>query len=145
MGKREIETERFEDVDFPSEMILLIEFLSPKDVYQLSFKGSTYEIIGRDDVGNFIGKNMEDCVFYLDSELNASMYVASTVKIFIEELRLYQKYSKEQESLVNISDHELKKYAEDFKLKIGELDSNAFFDENTFWAIIAEQMEMELL
>lgn len=139
------EIKKFEDIYFPDEIILLIEFLSSKDFYQFSFMGNTYEIIGKDDVGNFIGKSTNDCVYYLDTELNDCMYIAPTVKIFIKELKLYQKYSKGYEFPANLSDNELEKYAEEFKQQIKELDSNAFGGENTFWAIIAEQMEMELL
>lgn len=125
-----------------SEPILLIEFLHPQNYFTMSFMGDDYEIIGKDDVGNYIGISLRGQVFYLEVSNHNARYIATNTKTLIEELNLYKCYSGSCDLSENASDEELNKYAAEFEKQIRELDANAFFDENTFWAIIVEQMEL---
>lgn len=125
-----------------SEPILLIEFLHPQNYFAMSFMGNDYEIIGKDDVGNYIGISLKGQIFYLEVSNHDVRYIATNTKTLIEELNLYKYYSDTCSLSENASDDELNKYAAEFEKQIRELDANAFFDENTFWAIIVEQMEL---
>lgn len=137
------------NITLPAEVILLIEFLQPQDFYMVSFTGNDYEVLAKDDVGNFIGTAPNGQVFYLETSyeqtLNQVRYLALNTDTFIKELNLYKKHSQEYELPENPSDKELEKYICQFKKQIKELDPNAFKDETTFWSVIAEQMETEQL
>lgn len=133
------------DISFPTEPILLIEFLNQQEFYNYTFNDKKYCIVGKDDVGNLIGIDKNNIVFYLDTELNFAFYTAPNINIFVTELEIYNKYVSENELSDNPSDNELKQYTYKFTEKIKETDCNALTDENSFWSVIAEQMETEQL
>lgn len=131
--------------NFPDETILLINFIRPEEFHNLLFNRAMYKVIGNDDVGNFIGIADDNTVHYLETESNNVFYIAPSAEIFIQQLELYKKYAEEYPLSISPSDEELAEYASGFMQKIRNLDENAFYNENTFWSVIAEQMEAEQL
>lgn len=130
---------------FPDESILLIEFYNSDTFKRCLFNDIEYEIIGEDDVKNFIGINSDKKVYYLDTDSNISIYMASDAETLVRELELYKNYSMDYKLPENPSDEELEVYANDFRQKLEILDPVAFNNENTFWSVILEQMETEQL
>lgn len=51
----------------PNELIQYVEFLKAEDFFVMPFLGQDYEIIAKDDVGNFIGTVPNRQVFYLET------------------------------------------------------------------------------
>lgn len=131
--------------NFPDETILLINFIRPEEFHNLLFNRAMYKVIGNDDVGNFIGIADDNTVHYLETVSNNVFYIAPSAEIFIQQLELYKKYAEEYPLSASPSDEELTEYASGFMQKIRNLDENAFYNENTFWSVIAEQMEAEQL
>ena len=138
-----------DEMILPDEVILLVEFLPAQDFFFLVFRQKEYEIIAKDDVGNLVGLAPDKQVFYLETtdEMQPEniRYIAHDVHVFLQELKLYQKYGDEYMLKENPSDEELEKYINDFKECITALDTRAFCSDESFWSIIIEQMETEQL
>lgn len=133
------------EILFPDEPILLIEFYNSDKFKHCLFNGIEYEIIGEDDVENFIGIDSDEKVYYLDTASDISIYMASDAETLVKELELYKDYSVNYELSENPSDEELQDYATNFRNKLEKLDFAAFNNEDTFWSFILEQMETEQL
>lgn len=130
---------------FPEETILLIDFMQPEEFYYFLFNRAEYQVIGHDDIDNLIGIADDNTVHYLETDSKASFYIAPSAEIFIQELELYKRYAKEYPLSELPTEEELAEYASGFMQKIRNLDHNAFYTDNTFWSVIAEQMETEQL
>lgn len=92
------------DIEFslPDETILLIEFLKLQDFFTFSFEEKQYEIVGKDDVGNFVGIDNSNQVFYLEIDPNNTRYIASDLEKFIRELMFYKEYIAEYPCLARL-------------------------------------------
>lgn len=130
---------------FPEEAILLIDFLKPENFYSVTFGDRWYEVIGKDDVGNLIGTDRLDKVYYLDTENSNAFYAAGSVKTFVGQLELYKNYSEECNLPSDPSEDELEEYVNGFKRRLEQMDLKAFDGDYTFWSLVAEQMEYEQL
>lgn len=118
--------------------ILLIEFMSPQDFYETIFEGQQYKIVGKDDVGNLIGQDSTETVFYLEEEPANIRYIANNLDVLFKQLALYKKYGE-------MPEEDWEKCLPEFRESILNLDAKDFRDEESFWSIIAEQMEYGLL
>ena len=65
------------------ESVLLIEFLKLQEYYNVIFEGRSFEIIGKDDVGNLIGEDSEKVLFYLETEPVNIRYIANDLQVFL--------------------------------------------------------------
>ena len=129
----------------PNPLVQDIEFLQAKDFYAMSFLGKVYEIIAKDDVGNYIGMAPDKQVFYLetdsDTHLDNIRYISRDIEVFIQELNLYKQYSDDYFLEENPSNNALKEYADGFKKLVVAMEPDAFCDPESYWSVIAEQME----
>ena len=133
----------------PNELIQYIEFLQADDFFVMPFLGNDYQIIAKDDVGNFIGVAPNKQVFYLetarDTHSDNIRYIAKDIEMFIQELNLYKQYSENYYLEENPSDGTLVKYADGFKKLLIVIDPNAFCDPESYWSVTVEQMEYGLI
>lgn len=131
----------------PNQLIQDIEFFHVKDFYTMSFLGKDYEIIAKDDVGNYIGMAPDKQVFYLetasDTHLDNMRYISRDIEAFMQELNLYKQYSDDYFMEENPSDKALREYADGFKKLVVAIEPDAFCDSESYWSVIAEQMEYE--
>lgn len=118
--------------------ILLIEFIKPQDFYDTIFEGQQYKIVGKDDVGNLVGQDSADTVFYLEEEPTNIRYIAKNLDVLVNQLALYKECREK-------SEEDREKCLPEFRERIMNLDANAFRDSESFWSVIVEQMEYELL
>lgn len=137
------------DLILPNELIQIIGFLETEDFFIMPFLGKDYEIIAKDDVGNFIGTALNKQVFYLetafDKHLDTIKYITDDIAKFIQELNLYKHYTENYYLEENPADEELEKYADGFKKLILTVDQNAFRTPDTYWSVIVEQMAYGLI
>lgn len=136
-------------VALPDASMLLVYFFNPEDFFQLSFMGEKYQIIGKNDVDCYVGIAQNQQVFFLESAdgtiSNRTRYIAININAFVEEIYIYKKCIKESELPENPSDEQLKQDADRLRTQIMKIDDSAFYDENTYWSVIVEQMEYGLL
>lgn len=129
----------------PNQLIQDINFLQAKDFYVMSFLGKDYDIIAKDDVGNYIGMAPNKQVFYLetasDTHLDNIRYISRDIKAFIQELNLYKQYSDDYFLEENPSVKALKEYADGFKKLVVAIETDVFCNSESYWSVIAEQME----
>lgn len=127
----------------PEEDFWNIHFLRTQAFFQMSFDGKRYEIVARDDVGNFIGIAPDERVIFLntmhESDEPELIYIAKNIETFMKEIQLYQQYS-ESPYPDEPTDEFLETYETTFRNLIKTLDADAFCNENTFWSTIAEEM-----
>lgn len=127
-----------DNVSLPNEF-MNIRFFQTKDFFQMMFHGKEYKIIGKDDVGNFIGLSLGKQVFLLDTFDKSTVYISQNIEAFMEEIEIYQQYSKIQLP-DNLSDEELKQREVHFRKLLMQIDKNVCRDENTYWSYIAEEI-----
>lgn len=125
-------------ISLPNEF-MNIEFFQKKDFSQKIFNGQTYEIIGKDDVENFVGVSSDKQVFLLNSSDNIRVYISKSVKVFLEEIKAYHQYSQIPFP-DNPSEDELQKHADVFRELLTKIDENACLDESAYWSCIVEEM-----
>ena len=131
------------DIILPEEDFFRIHFLQAQDFFQMDFDRQTYEIIAKNDVGNFIGITSDERVIYLDTmyegDTRGLIYIAKDIETFVKEIQLYYQYSE-----APYPDHPteefLETYETNFRELITALDADAFCNENAFWSTIAEEM-----
>ena len=109
------------------ESVLLIEFLKLQEYYNVIFEGRSFEIIGKDDVGNLIGEDSEKVLFYLETEPVNIRYIANDLQVFLKQLEIYKKYEEIEEDY-------LEEYMQAFRESIKSLDAGAFKEES-FWLL----------
>ena len=131
------------NISLTSEDFFAIRFLRAQDFFQMDFGEQTYDIIAKDDVGNFIGIASDGCVIYLDTmyqgDARGLVYIAKDIETFIKEIHLYDQYGE-----TPYPDHPteefLETYETDFRELVTALDADAFCNENAFWSTVAEEM-----
>lgn len=135
------------DISFPNKKILEISFLKPEDFYIISFKNNNYTIVGGDmDIEtNLIGIAEDDKVYYITTDDKELCYIAANIRTFIKELLLFDDYINTNYLPDNPDDLQLAEFTDNFKTKILKSDSNAFYDESTFWSEICEEMEYGII
>ena len=116
-----------------------IQFFQTKNFFQMMFHGEEYKIIGKDDVGNFIGLSLDEQVFLLDIFDESTVYISKTIEAFLEEIEIYQQYSKIQLP-DNLSDEELKEREAFFKELLMQVDDTVCRDDKTYWSYIVEEI-----
>ena len=130
------------NISLPDEF-MIIQFFHKNEFYQMLFNGQTYEIIGKDDVGNFIGVALDNRIFYLDTSYsgyeNGLIYISKNLEAFAKQINLYNQYNSISFSH-NLSEEYLKEHENNFRKLITDIDENAFYNEKTFWSTIAEEM-----
>lgn len=135
------------NISLPDEF-MIIKFFQKKEFYKLLFNGQTYEIIGKDDVGNFIGVALDNRVFYLDTSYNKYeynlIYISKNTEAFAKQINVYNQYNSIPFPY-NPVESELKEREYNFKELIREIDKNAFCNDETFWSVIAEEMEYGII
>ena len=132
-----------QNISLPGEDFFAIRFLQAQNFFQMDFGGQTYEVIAKDDVGNFIGIASDGRVIYLDTmyegDAQGLIYIAKNIGTFIKEIQLYYQYS-ETPYPDHLTEEFLETYETDFRELITALDTDAFCNENTFWSTVAEEM-----
>lgn len=123
---------------------MIIQFFKTKDFYDLILDEQKYKIIGRDDVGNFIGLSSSEEVFLLDAVNKRRVYISMSVEAFVKEIELFHKCSAIPD-LANPTEDELKERESHFRALLTEIDKNACVDESTYWSCIAEEMGYGIL
>lgn len=131
------------DIILPEEDFFNIHFLQAQDFFQMDFCGQTYDIIAKDDVGNFIGITSDGRVIYLDTmyegDAHGLTYITKDTETFSKEIQLYYQYSE-----TPYPDHPTEEFLETYETYFRELitalDADAFCNENAFWSTIAEEM-----
>ena len=129
----------YSDIKFPDRTILEITFLNKADFYDISFQNRNYTIVGGDkDISTniiVIAENNE--VYYITTDDKKISYISENIRIFIKQLLLYD------DNINNLSENPKK--IQEFRLKILELDANAFKSDNTFWSEIFEEIEYGII
>ncbi len=133
------------NISFPDEKILEITFLDKSDFYSLSLKNNNYIVIGGDEniETNIIGIAENDNVYYITTDDLNFCYISINIQTFIKQLLLFRDYVNHFPK--NSDDKKISELTENFKLKILELDINSFYNENTFWSQICEEMEYGII
>lgn len=133
------------NISFPDEKILEITFLDKSDFYSLSLKNNNYIVIGGDEniETNIIGIAENDNVYYITTDDLNFCYISINIQTFIKQLLLFRDYVNHFPK--NPDDKKISELTENFKLKILELDINSFYNENTFWSQICEEMEYGII
>lgn len=132
-------------MEFIEEPILLIQMYQPEAYRKGTFHGKTYELIGQDDVKNFVGRDQDGKVWYLERESGNVLYLAASAEILVQELKLYDKYCTDYELEAPSAEKNMEHYADGLAEQLRELDENALTDDDSFWSLIVEQMETEQL
>ena len=120
------------------------EFFIPADYYDLILYHQKYRIIAKDwGLDSILAGIAESgAVFYLDteeSEEKYAVYIASSPEVFRKEIELFQKFCRNRPP--DETEEELKLFADKFRQQILQLDKNAFSDSETYWSVIAEELE----
>ena len=120
------------------------EFFIPADYYDLILYHQKYQIIAKDEGLDsiLIGIAENGVVFSLDteeSEEKYAVYIASSPEVFRKEKELFHKFceNRPQEE----TEEELKQFADTFREQMLRLDENAFSDSETYWSVVAEELE----
>ncbi len=120
------------------------EFFIPADYYDLILYHQKYQIIAKDEGLDsiLIGIAENGVVFSLDteeSEEKYAVYIASSPEVFRKEIELFHKFceNRPQEE----TEEELKQFADTFREQMLRLDENAFSDSETYWSVVAEELE----
>ena len=116
----------------PDEEILGIKFLKHEKFYVHQFKGLPY-IIAAEVSGELVGFGSDGKIYILEPENNIVRYASSALAVFARQLKKYRDLSEE-------NTQEPRESVEQFAEEIKKLDEDAFSSNDTFWAIIVEQM-----
>lgn len=116
----------------PDEEILGIKFLKHEKFYVHQFKGLPY-IIAAEVSGELVGFGSDGKIFILEPENNIVRYASSALAVFARQLKKYRDLSEE-------NTQEPRESVEQFAEEIKKLDEDAFSSDDTFWAIIVEQL-----
>lgn len=129
-----------DNISLPNKF-MNIQFFQTKIFFQMMFQcqEEEYIIIGKDDVGNFIGLSLDKQVFLLDTFDENTVYISKTIEAFLEEIEIYQQYSKIQFP-DNLSDEELKEREASFKELLMQVDDTVCCDEKIYWSYIVEEI-----
>ncbi len=127
-----------DNISLPNEF-MIIHFFQAKDFFQIMFNGQNYEIIGKDDVENFVGLSSDKQVFLLNTSDKSTIYISKNIEAFLMEIEMYHRYSKIPFP-DNPTEKELKEREKHFRELLMQIDGNACHDENTYWSYIAEEM-----
>lgn len=131
------------NLTLPEEDFWNIHFLQAQDFFQMPVAGKDYEIVAKDDVGNFIGIAPDERVIFLnmmyEGDGQGLIYIAKNIETFMKEIQLYQQYG-ESPYPDNPTGEFLETYETNFRNLIKTLDADAFCNENAFWSAIAEEM-----
>lgn len=92
---------------------------------------------------NIIGIAENDNVYYITTDDLNFCYISINIQTFIKQLLLFRDYVNHFPK--NPDDKKISELTENFKLKILELDINSFYNENTFWSQICEEMEYGII
>lgn len=122
----------------PDEEILGIKFLKHEKFYVKQFKEKPYIIAAEILGGELAGFGADGKIYILEPENNAVRYAASALAVFARELKLYRDLPEE-------NGEEPRESAERFAEEIKKLDEDAFSSADSFWSLIAEQMNDGLL
>lgn len=133
----------YSDISFPNKKILEIRFLSVEDFYTISFENHNYTIVGGDDdiKTNLVGIAENEKVYYISADDKTICYISVNISTFIKELLLFDNYVNQSNLPENPDDLQLAEFAEHLKIQILKSDSNAFYDDNTFWSEVCEELE----
>ena len=116
----------------PDEEILGIKFLKHEKFYVHQFKGLPY-IIAAEISGELVGFGSDGKIYILEPENNIVRYASSALAVFARQLKKYRDLSEE-------NTQEPRESVEQFAEEIKKLDEDAFSSDDTFWALIVEQM-----
>ncbi len=133
----------YSDISFPNKKILEIRFLSVEDFYTISFENHNYTIVGGDDdiKTNLVRIAENEKVYYISADDKTICYISVNISTFIKELLLFDNYVNQSNLPENPDDLQLAEFAEHLKIQILKSDSNAFYDDNTFWSEVCEELE----
>ena len=121
-----------------------LEFLSPSEYYNIVLYQNKYQVIAKDEGLDsiLIGISRNGQIFYLDtekSENDYASYLASDLEIFRKETELFYNFIHNRPQ--DETEEELKKFADEFRQQILQLDKNAFSDSENYWSVVAEELE----
>lgn len=122
----------------PDEEILGMKFLRHDRFFVLNFIGKPYIIMAeRSETNNLLGFGSNGNVYLLETENNLARYASDALAVFARELKLFRD-SKDGFSSENYE--ECRENVRCFADKIKQLDENAFFEDDSFWSVIVEQL-----
>ena len=123
----------------PDEEILGIKFLKHEKFYVHQFKGLPYIIAAEvSETKELVGFGSDGKIYILEPENNIVRYASSALAVFARQLKKYRDLSEE-------NTQEPRESVEQFAEEIKKLDEDAFSSDDTFWALIVEQMYDGLL
>ena len=137
----------YSDILFPNKKILEIRFLSVEDFYTISFENNTYTIVGgdKDIETNLVGIAENEKVYYISADDKTICYISINISTFVKQLILFDDYVNTNYLPENPGYETLSEFADNFKSKILESDSDAFYNDNTFWSEVCEEMEYGII
>lgn len=133
----------YSDISFPNKTILEVTFLKVTDFYTISFENNTYTIVGgdKDIETNLVGIAENEKVYYISADDKTICYISINISTFVKQLILFDDYVNTNYLPENPDDETLSEFADNFKSKILESDSDAFYNDNTFWSEVCEELE----
>lgn len=123
---------------------MILQFFKTNDFYQKMFHGEIYEIIGKDDVGNFVGLSLDKKVFLLNTADENRVYISKNLQTFLQEIEAYHQCSKKPFP-DNPTEEELKEREHHFRALLTKFDPDACYDETTYWSGIVEEMSYGII
>ncbi|MDE6729730.1 MAG: SUKH-4 family immunity protein, partial [Oscillospiraceae bacterium] len=117
------------------------EFFKTCEYFDMILKNRKYQIIGKDNGLStvLIGIAEDGKLFWLETDEEIAIYIACSLEIFKKELYWFSIF--EEKYPENPSECILIKRANAFRERLLCLDSNAFSDDENYWAEVAEEME----
>ena len=135
-----------------------ITFLKPGEWYPEAFAGVEYCIIGKDDVGSFIGEAGDGTVYLLDTMEGAEhslVYLAKNRKTLAAAIRTYRRHRRGAMAAAFLhfllhrnednEEEQAQREAAGLRKKLSALDPEMLRDEFTFWAPLLDEIEWGMI
>lgn len=128
------------DIGLPNKPLNFLEFnIETVENIQL---GSEYIVIGN-DYGTSICINKQNQIVSIDPEDEyPTRFVNKDLKSLLQFIKVYLLY---ESKLLDVNDDEVNKIIEEIKKEFGEIDAEALNNEENWWSLILEQVELGLM
>lgn len=128
------------DIGLPNKPLSFLEFnIETVENIQL---GSEYIVIGN-DYGTSICINKQNQIVSIDPEGEyPTRFVNKDLKSLLQFIKVYLSY---ESKLLDVNDDEVNKIIEEIKKEFGEIDAEALNNEENWWSLILEQVELGLM
>lgn len=127
------------DIGLPKEPLNFIQFNIDEIEIELNDR---YIVIGN-DFGTDICINEKEEIISIDKENEYPIrFVNKSLKDFLECIFIYKQYEQE---INNVADDDIESILDEIKMKFEIIDKEVFNNEENWWSIILEQIELGMM